>query len=165
MHRAAVPMAAPLLLAVHLRHDRARRHAAHQRMTMLAISGKDRIVARELGHHPARDRLLADIQMQEAADLAGAVNLRAFFLETADARHLAQVGKRAFTVNVHADSSVEISPSGRPISRALSRRRMILPLRVLGRPGKKAISFGATAVPRRLRTKASSSRRSASSAT
>jgi len=41
---------------------------------------------------------------------------------------------------------------------------MILPLRVLGRPGRKSISFGATAVPRRLRTNPSNSRRSASDA-
>ncbi len=59
-------------------------------------------------------------------------------------------------------SSVEVSPSGSPSSRALSSRRMILPLRVRGSVGRNAISFGATAAPRRLRAWPSSSRRSSS---
>src|ERR1019366_7430192 len=159
-----VTVAAALLLAVHLGHDRARGHAPDERMAVLAVSGEDGVLTRKLGHYAARDRLLADVQVQEAADLAGAVDLRAFFLESANARHLPQVAERPFPVDVHdADSSVDVSPSGRPSSRALRRRRMILPLRVLGNPGRKSISFGATAVPRRLRTNASSSRRSVSS--
>src|SRR5581483_1363118 len=59
-------------------------------------------------------------------------------------------------------SRVERSPSGNPSSRALSRRRMILPLRVFGTLGRKSISLGATTAPRRLRAKPSRSRRSSS---
>ena len=92
--------------------------------------------------------------MQEAADLAGAVELRALLLEAADAQHLPQQGAHvrgvvleaaSFGVIVIPFSSVEVSPSGSPSSRALSRRRMILPLRVCGRRRRKSISFGATA--------------------
>ena len=45
MHRAAAPAAAAFLLAVHLGHHRGHRHAAHQRLAVLAI-GRDDAVAR-----------------------------------------------------------------------------------------------------------------------
>ena len=64
-----------------------------------------------------------------------------------------------------AFSRVERSPSGRPSSRARSRRRMILPLRVRGRSALNAISFGATAGPRRFLAWPNSSRASVSPAT
>ena len=59
-------------------------------------------------------------------------------------------------------SRVEVSPSGRPSSRALSRRRIILPLRVLGRLSMKSISRGAMPEESLLRAKRMSSRRRAS---
>ena len=102
------------------------------------------------------------------------VELGRLLLEAPDEQHLAQQreGVRAIergrrrrhdhrSASV-APSSVEMSPSGRPSSRALSSRRMIFPLRVLGRFGSNAISLGATTAPSRVRAKASSSRRSAS---
>ena len=93
---------------------------------------------------PDAHRFFADVEVQEAADLALAVGLGALLLQAPDAQH---VGEER---NAHApDSSVEVSPSGKPSSRALSSRRMILPLRVCGSALANSISFGATAAPRR----------------
>ena len=57
-------------------------------------------------------------------------------------------------------STVDVSPSGRPSSRAFSKRRMIFPLRVCGSASTNSISLGATAAPSRLRAWPSKSRRS-----
>ena len=69
MHRAAAPARAALLLAIHLRHDRAGRHAADQRVAVLAIRGDDRLVLRELAERADGDGFLADVEMEKAADL------------------------------------------------------------------------------------------------
>ena len=50
----------------------------------MASSGLERL------HHADGDGLLADVEVQEAADLAGAVELGALLLEPADAQHLPQ---------------------------------------------------------------------------
>src|SRR5690606_3713162 len=162
VHRPAAAAAAAFALAEHLGHHRCGRHAACQRMAVLAVGGEDAVVVAQLRHRAGSDRLLADVQVQEAANAAGAVELGAFLLEAPDAHHLPQQSARVVALGRHVDSSVDVSPSGSPSSRALSRRRMILPLRVLGRFGTKSISLGATAAPRRLRAKPSSSRFSAS---
>ena len=75
MHRAAPASAAPFALAVHLRHQGAGRYAARQRMAVLPV-GRDHGVVRREGLHDADGvRLLADIEVEKAADLAGAVKL------------------------------------------------------------------------------------------
>src|SRR3974390_3449299 len=117
------------------------------------------------------DRLLAIIEVHEPADFLLRVEFSTFVLETTDSDHLLQqiqhvlAGQpRLFTWCGHRSSlsSVEISPSGKPSSRALSNRRMILPLRVFGKFCRNAISFGDTAGPRRCRACPSSSLRSLS---
>ena len=111
-------------------------HAARERVTVLAIGRDDGVVRAERRHHADGDRLLADVEVQEAADLARAVELGALLLEAADAQHLAQQGDARASGVVAAimrcPPASRVSPSGRPSSRALSRRRMILPLRVRG---------------------------------
>ena len=57
---------------------------------MLAVGRDDRVLGAERRHHPGGDRLLADVQVQEAADLRGAVELGARLLEAADQQHGAQ---------------------------------------------------------------------------
>lgn len=57
-------------------------------------------------------------------------------------------------------SSVLVSPSGKPSSRAFNNRRMILPERVFGSDAMNSISRGATPAPSFLRQNCSSSRRS-----
>ena len=94
VHRAAAAAAAALLLAVHLRHQAVRRDAARQRVAVLAIRRDDGVLRRQRLHHADGDRLLADVEVQEAADLAGAVELRALLLEAADAQHLVQQVER-----------------------------------------------------------------------
>src|SRR5690606_1936102 len=101
-----------------------------------------------------RDRLLTDVEVEEAADLALRIELGRLLLEAPDAEHLPeQVHEVLSGGRAHASlpSRVEVSPSGRPSSRALSRRRMILPLRVFGSVARIAISRGATAGPSRTR--------------
>ena len=173
VHRAAPPAAAARRLAVHLGHERGRRQAARERVAVVAVGGDERVVRPERRHGPGRDRLLADVEVEEAADLAQAVQLGRLLLEAPDEEHLAKEREPLLAVepgegrrrSAHAlSSSVETSPSGRPSSRALSRRRMILPLRVRGTVGTNEISFGATTAPSRTRAWASSSRSSSGDA-
>jgi hypothetical protein len=140
VHRAAPPPAAPVGLAVHLRHQRARRDAAGERVAVLAIGRDHRVLRGERPHRAHRHRLLAYIKVEESPDLPGAVSLRGLLLEAPDPEHLAQERvavlaggrRRGHRAPV---SSVEVSPSGRPSSRAFRSRRMIFPLRVLGSAG------------------------------
>ena len=88
---------------------------------MLAIRRNHRVVARQRVHHADRDRFFTYIQVHEAADLGCAVQLDALLLETIDAHHRAQQIERVRARNErsHVDvSSVEVSPSGSPSSRA-----------------------------------------------
>src|SRR5579859_3739387 len=102
--------------------------------------------------------------MHEAAYLFGLIKFETFLLEPADAQHGGQQMPPMQVVEMHLAghlvslSRVDRSPSGKPSSRAFSRRRMILPLRVRGRPARKSISLGATTAPSRLRACPSSSR-------
>jgi hypothetical protein len=94
VHRAAAAAAAAFSLAVHLGHDRVRRNASRERMTVLAIRGDDRIVRGERVDGANGDRLLTDVQVQEAADLELAIEIGAPFLEAPDAHHVAQQRER-----------------------------------------------------------------------
>src|SRR6516225_3243444 len=110
--------------------------------------------------------------MKETSNLHGAVKLDAFFLQAANAEHLAKQMQASITLQLWEDrmclflhslvSNVDRSPSGSPSSLARSRRRMILALRVWGSMSLNSISFGATAEPRRSLANPSSSRRSLS---
>ena len=135
VHRPATSARAALDLAVHLGHDRAGRDAADQRVTVLAIRGDDRVLRRERLHRTDRDGLLADVQVHEPADLGGAVELHALLLEPAHPKHLPQQLEAVLAVDLRgrahdAGSSVEVSPSASPSSRAFSSLRMTLPLRL-----------------------------------
>ena len=64
--------------------------AVGEHVAMVAIAGDDAVLAD--GHRrlqPDRDRLLADIEVAEAADQAEAVELPGPLLEAADQQHLA----------------------------------------------------------------------------
>ncbi len=137
VHRPASPTAAALHLAEHLGHDRRRRNATDERVTVLAIGRDHGVIGLQRLRHTDGDGLLADVEVHEAADLRRAVELDTRLLEAADAQHLVQQHVSMTSIDpadVHESRSrVERSPSGSPSSRALSRRRMILPLLVLGR--------------------------------
>ena len=171
MHRAAASAAAPFLLPIHFGEHLCHRHAAHKRLPMLPIGRDDPVALLQHGDDAHRDRLLSVVKVKKAADLLLGVEFGALVLELTDADHLLQQVQRMLPRQMRlidhcghrsSLSSVEISPSGRPSSRALSRRRMILPLRVFGRFWRNAMSFGATAGPRRYRAWPSNSLRSAS---
>ena len=114
-------------------------------MAVFAIRGDDVVVGRKRLHHADADGFFADIEVQEAANLLGAVRFGTLIFEAPDQEHAAQDwSQSALARGVHeAVSRVEISPSGRPSSRALSRRRMILPLFVRGRCCWNSSSLGA----------------------
>jgi hypothetical protein len=89
---------------------------------MLPIGRHDGILLRERLHRAHRDRLLADIEVEKAADLAEAVELRRLFLEAADAEHLPQQSQGMRTVNreTHGHSIGDKSSSPSAFSRQLS---------------------------------------------
>ena len=158
VHGAAAPAAAAFLLAVHLGQCSRHRDSAHQGVAMLPVGRDDPIALLQHRNDADRDRLLAIVKVQKPPDLLLGVELRALVLEAADADHLLEQIERVRARQMRlvdrcghrsSLSSVEMSPSGRPSSRALSRRRMILPLRVFGKFCRKAMSLGATAGPSR----------------
>ncbi len=92
MHRAALALGAAGHLAVELRHERVQLHADRDGVAVVAVGGDDVVV---LAHQRAAadgHRLLADVEMQEAADLLGLVGAQAALLEPADAHHHAVQG-------------------------------------------------------------------------
>src|SRR5579885_2631948 len=59
-------------------------------MAMAAMGRDDSVARTERRAHPDRDRLFADISMDDTVDLASAVIVRGAFLEAADRQHAAQ---------------------------------------------------------------------------
>jgi hypothetical protein len=115
VHGAAAAMGTAIPLAKHLGHDGIHRYAAHQRITVLAV-GRDDIVLRRQGMQRAHsDRFLADIQVKEAADVAGPVKLCRLFLQAADAQHVGQQGQARILImgDAHGRNS-SASPTQRP---------------------------------------------------
>jgi len=80
MHRATSSVRAAFILAIHFSHEHAHVHAAYQCMGMFTIRRDDVVFGRERMKRAHCGCLFTDIQMQKAANLAGAVKLRAFFL-------------------------------------------------------------------------------------
>jgi hypothetical protein len=78
------------------------------------------------GHGTGRDRLLTDVEMQEAADLTPAIEFGALLLKPADAEHLAQKIKGMIAIynGVHFFSITGAScrPSAFSSQRTHSRR-------------------------------------------
>jgi hypothetical protein len=67
---------------------------------MLTVSGDDGVFGRERLHHPDRDRFLAVVQMQEAADLRGTIEFGALSLKPSNADHLVQELARMLAVDL-----------------------------------------------------------------
>src|SRR5206468_9708065 len=80
VHRPAEPLHEAGLLAVQLGHDRPRRDTLRIRVAVLAIGRDDVVLLLERGDRADAHRLLADDQVEEAADLALRVGLRAGLL-------------------------------------------------------------------------------------
>ena len=72
---------------------------------MLAVGGDhDVVLGSSAAMHPDGDRLLADAEVQEAADRRGAVQLDAALLEAADADHLRAAGRGVRAVGARVSS-------------------------------------------------------------
>ena len=89
VHRAALALGATGDLAVELGHERAGVHADGDGVAVVAVGGDDVVV---LAHERAGadgDGFLADVEVEEAADLALVIDGQAALFEAADAHHLA----------------------------------------------------------------------------
>ena len=91
MHGTAQALRAARGLAEEFRHAGIRARAAGQRVTVGAVGG-DKVIVRPGGRHGTGDhRLLADVEVAEAADaVATLVLLGGALLETADEEHLGE---------------------------------------------------------------------------
>ncbi len=63
-------------------------HAADQHVAVVTVAGNDRILVAERVLDADGNRLLADIEMAEAADQTHAVELAGLLLEAPDQQHL-----------------------------------------------------------------------------
>ena len=89
VHRAALAPGDAGSAAGQFGHDEVGIDAVGEHMTMVAIAGDDPVAPDlERGLETDRDRLLADIEVTEAADQTEAVKLPGFFLEPANEQHL-----------------------------------------------------------------------------
>ena len=87
VHGAALALGIAAAPAGELRHNAAGAHSRRQHVTVIAIAGDDLIPLLQGHLHAHHHRLLADIEVAEAADQPHAVELAGFFLETADEQH------------------------------------------------------------------------------
>ena len=83
VHGAAAPAAAAFDFPVHLRHDTSA-GPARQRMTVLPVGRDHGVLGLQRLHDADGDGLLADIEMQEAADLARASKARRISLRSGE---------------------------------------------------------------------------------
>src|SRR5580704_18037662 len=98
VHRAALALTQPAHAAEQLGHDPARIRPLGQAVAVLAI-GRNRVVVGPQGRGRAdRHRLLSDVEVEEAADLAEGVHLGRLLLEAPDQRHLRQQPPRQLRV-------------------------------------------------------------------
>ena len=96
VHRAAVPVRAALDLPVQLRHQLVRVRPAGERVRVRAVRGREDVAVLHRLADADRDRLLADRDMQEAGQLAGAEALLDLLLDVPDQEHLAEELAQAF---------------------------------------------------------------------
>ena len=85
-----LPRAHAVDAAEQLGHHGARRHAARERLAVVAVRRDDVVVGAEQRERAGAHRFLSDVQVAEAADLAERVRLGAALLEAALQQHRAQ---------------------------------------------------------------------------
>ena len=112
VHRAAVAVRAALHLPVELRHQRVRVRAARERVAVGAVRRAEDVAVLHRGADADLGGLLADRDVQEAGQLAGAEALLDLLLEPPDQQHLAQevaelvLGKGALLLDLRHGLSV-----------------------------------------------------------
>ena len=87
VHAAALAAADAPDLPAQLGHQRPGVGAAGERVAVVAVGGDEVVVGPKEAHRRHRHRLLADVQVEEAADLALHVDLGAALLEPPDEEH------------------------------------------------------------------------------
>jgi hypothetical protein len=106
VHRAALALRAAGVFAVILRHHLVHAHADGERVAVVAVGGDDVIVLAHDGHAANGDGFLADIEVEEAADLALLVASEAALLEAADAHHVAVEGDQLVVAELGVDGGL-----------------------------------------------------------
>ena len=89
VHRAAFALGIAAAAPGQLRHDALGVHAGGEHVAVVAIPGDDLVALLEDDLHADDDRLLADVEVAEAADQPHAVHLAGLLLEAADQQHVA----------------------------------------------------------------------------
>ena len=89
VHGAALALGVAATPSRQLRHHALGVHAAGQHVSVVAIGGDDLVPLLDRHLHAHHHRLLADVEMAEAADEPHAVELARLLLEAADEQHLA----------------------------------------------------------------------------
>ena len=92
VHRPALALRATGGLAEEFGHAFIHRHADHEGVSVVAVSGDGVVVRSHEREGADGDGFLADIQMQEAAHFALLVKFQRRLLEAADAQHVTQEG-------------------------------------------------------------------------
>ncbi len=100
VHRAALALGVAGDPPGQLGHDPARVHAGRQHVAVVAVARDHRIALADRVLHADRDRLLADVEMAEAADQPHAIHLAGLLLEASDQQHLAVVGHQQLAIDV-----------------------------------------------------------------
>ncbi len=90
VHRAAVPVRAALDLPVELGHHRVGGRAARERVAVRAMRGREHVAVLHRAADADRHRFLADRDMQEAGQLAGAKPLLDLFFEAPNQQHVVE---------------------------------------------------------------------------
>ena len=119
MHRAAAAARGAGLLAEQLRHHDLRVGAARQRLAVLAVGGDQVVVVAHHGDGADDRRLLADREMQEAADLGLHVHLLRALLEVPDQQHLLEQLDGGLLVGQVALARGAVGLAGAPAARLL----------------------------------------------
>ena len=111
MHRAALAAGIAARAPGQLGHHPLGIHAAGQHVAVVAVGGDPLVAVLGRGLQPDHHRLLADVEMAEAADQPHAVELARLLLETADQQHLAVELQQFVLGRVRLRGARALSPS------------------------------------------------------
>jgi hypothetical protein len=100
VHRPALAAADPRELAAQLGEEQARIRAPGQRITVIAVVGDQVVVRAHLADGAHADGLLADVEVEEPADLALDVELGTALLEAAYEEHLPVQRQRLISIHL-----------------------------------------------------------------
>ena len=124
VHGAAAAARAAVHAAEQLGHDLAGRHPAGDGLAVLAVGGHQVVLVAERLGGADDGRLLADAQVQEAADLRLRVHLAGALLEAPDQQHLLEDQPTGVLVGEVVFGTVDACLIGRPCAGGLLRSHL-----------------------------------------